>query len=401
VLLGDGDDTVEIGISQFMNVAGESGNDAFVGATAPGGSDVIYSGGTGADAVAYGKADRPVRVGPTGSSGRIGLDSDTIGSDVERVFGSAFGDQLTAVHPREATLVGQGGDDVLTGSGGSGAFTTFDMGRQPDGADRVVPGPGFSNVDYSQRTRPVNVTLGFRGADDGEVGERDDIGTGGQDIFVAGGSAGDTLSSAFSVISNYSFHGNGGIDTLEGGGSSEYMVGGAERDTYLAGGGNDTIYATDGIGEVIGCGSGAGDFATVDSLDGLSSCENSSVGTLQLTPKTARVRAGDVVRMQLSWRHPRAWKQLRTIKLRLTHDGSPVGEVAIRPAAERIEDAGAVRLVRKATRLVRDGRTVTAHLAFRVDNAQAGGALQAEVEATDRRGARQIERAAATVRASG
>lgn len=46
------------------------------------------------------------------------------------------------------------------------------------------------------------------------------------------------------------------------------------------------------------------------------------------------------------------------------------------------------------------GKTVAAKLALRLDKSLAGRTLKVEVEATDRRGARQLERDAATVRAA-
>ena len=54
--------------------------------------------------------------------------------------------------------------------------------------------------------------------------------------------------------------------------------------------------------------------------------------------------------------------------------------------------------MRKRTRLTRKGKTVTARLAVRLDESLAGQTLKAEVEATDWRGARQLERDAGTVR---
>ena len=60
-----------------------------------------------------------------------------------------------------------------------------------------------------------------------------------------------------------------------------------------------------------------------------------------------------------------------------------------------------MKLVRKQTRLTRKGKTVAAHLAVRVDESLAGQTLKAEVEATDTRGHRQLERDAATVRVAG
>jgi hypothetical protein len=57
-----------------------------------------------------------------------------------------------------------------------------------------------------------------------------------------------------------------------------------------------------------------------------------------------------------------------------------------------------VRLLRKHSRLTHKGKTVTARLAVRLDESLAGQTLQVDVEATDARGARQLERDAGTVR---
>jgi hypothetical protein len=75
----------------------------------------------------------------------------------------------------------------------------------------------------------------------------------------------------------------------------------------------------------------------------------------------------------------------------------PVGAITIRPRAGRTSDRGAVELVRKRTRLTRNGNTVTARLALRLDHSLAGQTLKAAVEATDTRGRRQLEVDAATV----
>jgi hypothetical protein len=52
----------------------------------------------------------------------------------------------------------------------------------------------------------------------------------------------------------------------------------------------------------------------------------------------------------------------------------------------------------KQARLTRKGKTVAARLAVRLDDSLAGQQLTAEVEATDTRGRRQLERDAGTVR---
>jgi hypothetical protein len=92
----------------------------------------------------------------------------------------------------------------------------------------------------------------------------------------------------------------------------------------------------------------------------VSGCETRAigVGTLRLTPKSMQAEAGNVARLRLNWRHPRARRQLRSLELRLlSADGVPLGEVTIRPRGERISADGAVKFVRKASRLTpRAGR---------------------------------------------
>ena len=133
-------------------------------------------------------------------------------------------------------------------------------------------------------------------------------------------------------------------------------------------------------------------------VDGFVGCEHVKVGVLRLAPKTVQAEAGRTARLRLSRRHPRAWRNLRGIELRLTGNGLPVGDITVRPRAERITADGAVEIVRKHTRLTHEGKAVVARLAVRLDDSLAGRTLRAEVEATDRRGRRQLERDAGTVR---
>jgi hypothetical protein len=57
-----------------------------------------------------------------------------------------------------------------------------------------------------------------------------------------------------------------------------------------------------------------------------------------------------------------------------------------------------VNVAHRDTRLTRNGKTVTARLALRIDASMAGQKLAFEVEATDIRGRRQLERNAGTIR---
>jgi RTX calcium-binding nonapeptide repeat (4 copies) len=186
---------------------------------------------------------------------------------------------------------------------------------------------------------------------------------------------------------------------VEGADGADSIVGGPGDDTILAHGGADLIFASDGFRDIVGCGS-ATDTAELDSGDGFTSCENRRVGVLRLAPKGLRVEAGKVARLRLSWRHPRSWRRLRRIELRLVHQDAAVGTVTIRPRGQHVSADGVVKLSRRS-RFVRKGKTVSARLWLRVDRSLAGRRLRLEVEAVDARGARQLERRAGAIRVAG
>ena len=279
------------------------------------------------------------------------------------------------------------GDDRLTGLDGNDLFLT---GASADGADQIRGGGGIDTIYYGSRTRPINATLNFGGADDGEAGEGDELIGGNEQI--AGGSAGDTIRAPDGSTAAHGLFGLGGTDTLEGANGPDTLDGGdGINDTLKGEDGDDTMFANDGERDDVQCSNG-GDTAHLDSLDRFSNCETRPVGVLRLAPKSVKVRAGKPARVRLSWRHPQGWRKLRKVELRLFRDLVPVGTVTIRPRGERIGAQGAVKLARRSTRLTLKGKTVTARLALRLDASLAGQTLRAEVEATDTRGARQLER---------
>ncbi|MGH2823497.1 MAG: hypothetical protein ACRDLY_10835, partial [Thermoleophilaceae bacterium] len=102
----------------------------------------------------------------------------------------------------------------------------------------------------------------------------------------------------------------------------------------------------------------------------------------------------------LSWRHPRSWRQLRRVTLRLYRGEARVGAVAITPPNRRVRDRGAVTVLRRSSRITRKGKTVSARLALRLDRSLAGRRLRVEVEAVDGRGTRQLERNAGSIHVS-
>lgn len=416
-LLGDRNDSITIRASFPADIDGGPGEDTYIGAFGPEPTRVRYIGGAGFDAADYVNADGRSRLSNDGvaNDGRPGFDQDNIGGDVERLTGTRFDDELTAAARSGfgQVLTGGLGDDHLrdaaTRNRANSPDTVFRMGRVADGADRIIGGSAFSRVDYSERSQPVNVTLNFGGADDGEPGERDEIT--GSNEFVNGGQAGDVIRAPAGSRAAHNLSGLGGddriegaegADTLSGGDTANALLsrGGDGADTLLGFGGDDRIEANDGVGDIVGCGAGS-DVAELDNRDAFDSCETRPIGVLKLTPRAIAAKAGKPVRLRLGWSHPRSWRQLRRMELRLYRGDARVGEVAIRPRGKQIKTDGAVHLVRKGTRLTRKGKTLTARLAVRLDESLAGQSLRAEVEATDTRGLRQLERTAGTVRVAG
>ena len=398
MVLRDENDVVQYAAPHVGVVVGEDGDDTFLGGVREAAGRTIqpvsFLGRAGRDTISYRFADRGVRVDTADAQqgdGRPG-DLEFVNTDIERIEGSNFADVLFG-SDADNTIIGLNGDDEI-GSGDGNDFIREDQG--PNGADSINGGSGVDRVLYSGRTTGVNVSLDGI-ANDGQGGEGDDVrpnvenvtgSPNGGDVIVGNSLAND-------------FQGFGGNDNLTGAGGNDTLSGGSGNNRLAGDAGNDVINARNGELDNIDCGENSNDSDTAnrDSAENrVVGCESGSVGVLRLTPATVRAEAGEVARMRLSWRHPQGWSKLRTVELRLTQNGVPVGAITIRPRAQRITDDGAVKLVRKASRLTRKGETVTARVAIRLDESLAGQTLQVEVEATDVRGRRQLERDVGTIR---
>jgi RTX calcium-binding nonapeptide repeat (4 copies) len=398
--LGDGNDVIRYLASEpvLSGIDGGAGNDTISAGVRRNASGVLdISGGAGtADKVTYASATFPATVSLDGQ-GNDGVrgDANNVKADIEIVEGTAGADAITGSDADERErFIGGPGSDTITGLGGS---DVFHEGSAPNGADSYNGGAGIDLVDYSQRTRPVSVSLDLA-RNDGEAGEGDLVEPNVNDVF--GGSAGDVISG---TSGPNALIGNGGIDTLTGLGDDDRLNGGTGVDHLFGGADNDVIESVDNGPDEIRCGDGLEDTLNRDLQDvDASDCEIvNSVGTLALTPKALAAEAGETAKLRLSWTHPQSWRKLRKVTLRLRLREQVVGRIAIRPRSERISGRGVVEVVRKHSRLTRKGKTVTARLALRLDKSLAGKTLTAEVEATDTRGRRQLERDAATVRVAG
>jgi hypothetical protein len=158
--------------------------------------------------------------------------------------------------------------------------------------------------------------------------------------------------------------------------------------------------ARDGVFENVGEGT---DVATIDAADHLfgdieQTTVESPVGRMKLTPSAVRTRSGERVRVKLGWSYPKAWRQVRSLKLRARAvDGKVVGTVAVDPAHGRASGHSAVNVL--PTSKVRHHRkTVTADLIVHTSRKLAGRSFQLEVQATDIHGHTQHEPLAGTLR---
>ena len=192
--------------------------------------------------------------------------------------GGPGGDRIDGTNNADS-LSGNAGDDNLTGNGGerharrrrrartpsttAPATTGSSAGRRTTrgtpgpGTDTFTPGAGTDSVDYKNSTNSVTITL-RGGADDGEAGEGDDVGTDAEDAF--GGAGNDTIVANDLGNELRGGAGNDSADRRRGRGPNH----GEE--------GDDTIDARDGRYDSIDCGPG-NDVVFADLTDGTENCE--------------------------------------------------------------------------------------------------------------------------------
>jgi Ca2+-binding RTX toxin-like protein len=158
--------------------------------------------------------------------------------------------------PGRDVIVGQGGGDRIDGGGGDdficgGSGNDFLLGG--DGNDRLVGeawndrlaggngadlldgGDGADIADYSERGASVAVTIDGL-ANDGELGEGDDVRSNVEKVW--GGSGSDALTGS---PSNNALIGGAGSDTLNGGLGFDTLDGGDGYDQLDGGRGDDTL----------------------------------------------------------------------------------------------------------------------------------------------------------------
>ena len=259
----------------------------------------------------------------------------------------------------ELSLIGQSGH--LTGFGTPGD----DVIRVSDaGSDRA---PGVGSIDLN-------------GDDDTDVTFT------ATDVALVGGDGNDFLSGQGFGTEPPSRLPLG----LSGGAGDDVLVGGLGIDHFAGNAGNDTLYTTDSQPELVNGGPGI-DTAVRDGGDILSNVESSvfgsgTVGRVKLASKTVRAGAGETTELGVSWTHPKSWRELKMVALKVYDGANPLGDVYVRMRDRRITGHGVLALVPGASRLTRHGKTADAKLVVRLPRSLAGRNLRIEVDAADRAG---------------
>jgi hypothetical protein len=210
-------------------VNGDAGNDILVDGAGPARRET-YNGGGGSDTAAYFLSNASVRLSLDGLSndGEAG-EGDLIAPDVENLEGGSQADALTG-NGAANTLRGNNGADTLTALGGD---DRFEEGAATNGADLIVGGANVDRVLYRERTA-AGVRVSLDGAaDDGQIGEADNILPDVEN--VTGTRFADTLIGSDLANTFASLGGNDFVDPRAG------------SDLVFAGDGDDRLQLRDGV----------------------------------------------------------------------------------------------------------------------------------------------------------
>lgn len=250
----------------FQNIYGLAGDDLIVAAavtnaaSGPGLEDV-FNGGIGSDIVSYKLADAPVIASlATNLAHRLLAGGTLVDQDrfvmIERLVGSAFGDELTG-NDWANRLWGGGGADELQGEGGNDQLHggTGDDVVFGEGGDDTIHGD--AGDDILDGTEGDDLVFGGDGDDyldggwdddtlHGEAGDDQILGHSGDDVVE--GDAGDDHLEGMDgqdVVSGDDgadiLYGNGGTDVLDGGADDDWLAGGAGDDELTGGSGADVF----------------------------------------------------------------------------------------------------------------------------------------------------------------
>ncbi|MDQ4047898.1 MAG: hypothetical protein M3131_00725 [Actinomycetota bacterium] len=218
------------------------------------GPDTFF-GGPGRDTADYSQVVAGASLSADGvaNDGKPG-EGDDIRPDVENIRGGPLSDRL-AGSASDNELAGGGGDDTILGGSGQDLLDGGGGGDSLDGgvgSDRLFGREGADSASYAARKANVDVTLDDS-ANDGEAGERDQVGSDVENV-IAGSGDDDVTGSSLA-------------NRLEGGGGEDFLDGRAGQDALLGGGATDVLRLRDGARDPQAtCGPGT-DFVIADPLE--------------------------------------------------------------------------------------------------------------------------------------
>jgi Ca2+-binding RTX toxin-like protein len=246
IMLGAGNDTVTAsgntttGGGAFvptgtLELYGGDGNDTFLEGVGKTFRELV-SGGNGSDVINYSSRTSALSVtvtatsvasandGDLSSSAGNGPENDDIKDDLESIIGTPANDSLVGGGLQGILLIGGLGNDTVSGglgadtlNGGAGNDLFLDGSRGTNGADVFIGSDGIDTVDFSGRTTGIICSLDGS-ADDGELGEADNVGSDLENII--GGAGDDSLTGSarnnliIGGLGADSMHGGGGVDTV-------------------------------------------------------------------------------------------------------------------------------------------------------------------------------------------
>jgi Ca2+-binding RTX toxin-like protein len=268
-IAGGGGNDYLLGGSGDDSLSGEAGDDVLQGGP---GNDVL-DGGAGVDNAFYDDAASGVTVSLAiaGPQNTLGAGTDTL-SNIENLYGSAFGDTLTG-DANANTISGAGGSDTIDGGGGNDVLfggpgdDSLQGGAGDDilhggaGNDTLDGGTGVDNAFYDDAASGVTVSLAVAGPQN-TLGAGTDTLANIENLY--GSAFADTLTGDGGANS---ISGNGGADTIDGGGGADVLYGGAGADNLTGGAGADIFLYMALSDSPVGGSDLITDFASGDLID--------------------------------------------------------------------------------------------------------------------------------------
>ena len=238
---GRGADTLNGGMGNDT-LNGGAGGDTFIGGA---GNDMIYADRADLTVGIHGHNVPDATDDPTGATGRMATDMDTLSfakftdAMLEDGTGITLTLQGNASVTNIDTLIGTAEGDSLTGRDGSATAPVPETIEGGEGADTLVGGAGPGDtVSYESSDDDVRVDLGdgtdstARGGHAGGdtiSGFENVIGSAfGDDLVALDGAAGQTGSTLWGLDGDDELEGGLGNDTLEGGAGADEMNGGVQ-----------------------------------------------------------------------------------------------------------------------------------------------------------------------------